>query len=343
LGSLTYKNKPACATITSNEPAENNPWCQNMNESPVPRKPMSQFKTSRMSALLVTLRPCHWIKNFFVFAPLVFSGRFTQISYCIRAALAFITFCLFSSAVYIINDLYDRNQDRLHPVKKIRPIASGVVSPLIAVSTSTALIISGFILAMFLGAPVAAVMLIYLLINVIYSSAIKHIAILDVLFISSGFVLRIIGGGVSVAVVPSYWLILCTLMISLFLGFTKRRAELLVMDQNLNNSRLVLKDYSIAFLDQVIPIITGSTIICYALYTVDEHTLQVLGSRWMLVTLPFVVYGLIRYIYIIYHQQKGSDPTDALIRDIPTIINLMLWFATSLLVIRYGRELNISL
>ena len=139
---------------------------------------------------------------------------------------------------------------------------------------------------------------------------------------------------------PSYWLILCTGMISLFIGFTKRRVELLAVDPEQNNSRPVLKEYSIAFLDQVISMVTGTTILAYALYTVDAHTQMVLGSRAMLLTLPFVIYGLLRYIYIIYHLKQGADPTETLLHDIPTIINIFLWIATSLLVVKYGGKLD---
>ena len=201
----------------------------------------------------------------------------------------------------------------------------------------------GLAIASFLNRFVFFVVLLYVIVNIAYSLAIKHIAILDVLTISAGFVLRIIGGGASISVVPSYWLVLCTVMISIFLGFTKRRVELLSADIKHNNSRPVLKDYSIAFLDQVIPMVTGATILAYALYTVDEHTLMVLGTRAMLLTLPFVIYGLLRYIYIIYHLKKCADPTENLIRDIPTIINLTLWIVTSLLVVKYGGKLNFFL
>ncbi len=255
--------------------------------------------------------------------------------------MAFIGFCLLSSAVYIINDLFDRKEDRQHPVKKHRPVAEGIISPVSAMTTAILLVVSGLAAVLFLGTSVVIAMLIYLFINILYSSTIKHIPILDVLFISFGFILRVAGGGAAISVVPSYWLILCTLMIAMFLGFAKRRVELLTVNIKQNNSRPVLKDYSIAFLDQVIPVVTGATIISYALYTVDEHTLSVLGSRAMLITLPFVVYGLIRYLYIIYHLKKISDPAEILIRDIPTIINLLLWVLASVLVVEYGRGLTV--
>jgi 4-hydroxybenzoate polyprenyltransferase len=298
-------------------------------------------KRTQFNALLVTLRPRHWIKNSFVLAPLVFSGRFNEIAACSRAALAFVGFCLVSSAVYIINDLIDRDQDRQHPLKKDRPIAEGVLSPAIAALSSIVLLIAGLIIGLFLSKPLAAILFLYFAIHCFYCIVLKHIVIVDVLTIAAGFVLRIAGGGLAVSVVPSYWLVLCTVMISAFLGFTKRRAELIVFNSQQNNFRPVLKEYSIAFLDQVIPMITAATIITYALYTVDEHTRDVLGSRAMLFTLPCVIYGMLRYIYIIYHLKQSHDPTDALLGDIPTLINLSLWILLSLFVVRFGSSLNL--
>lgn len=301
---------------------------------------MVKVHNSKMSAFFVTLRPHHWIKNTFVFASLVFSGQFTQVTACLKTVLVFISFCIVSSSIYVINDLCDIYEDQQHPIKRHRPIASGVIDPGVAKLFSMILIVLGLALASFLSWHVFLVVLLYVVINIAYSLVIKHIAILDVLTISVGFVLRIVGGGMAISVLPSHWLILCTVMISTFLGFTKRRAELLVVNTEKNNSRPVLKDYSIAFLDQVIPMVTGATIIAYALYTVDSHTLKVLGTRAMLVTLPFVIYGLFRYIYIIYHLQRGADPTETLIRDVPTIVNLIIWALISVMVVIYGSKLD---
>jgi 4-hydroxybenzoate polyprenyltransferase len=296
---------------------------------------------TQIKALLVTLRPRHWIKNTFVLAPLVFSGRFSEIAACYKAALAFICFCLVSSSVYIINDLIDRQQDRQHPLKKDRPIADGTLNLTIAALSSIILIIAGLMTGLFLNIPLAAILLLYFAIHCAYCLVLKHIVILDVLTIASGFVLRIVGGGIVLSVVPSYWLLLCTVMIAVFLGFTKRRAELIVFNSGESNFRPVLKEYSIAFLDQVIPMITAATIIAYALYTVDEHTREVLGSRAMLFTLPCVLYGMLRYIYLIYHLKQSKDPTDALLSDIPTLVNLSLWILLSLFVVRFGSSLNL--
>jgi len=179
-------------------------------------------------------------------------------------------------------------------------------------------------------------------VNIAYSLAVKHWVILDVMAIAAGFVLRILAGSAAIAVVPSHWLVLCTIMISLFLGFTKRRVELAAVTESGSapRSRIVLKDYSMAFLDQVIAVVTGATIICYALYTVDARTLQVFGTRAMLLTVPSVIYGVFRYLYIIYHLERGQDPTQTLTHDIPTIINLIIWVIISLLVVAYGSQIG---
>jgi len=227
-------------------------------------------------------------------------------------------------------------------VKKLRPIASGLVGPVPALLLAVLLIVSSLLLAWYLGRYVVLAVLLYAVINIAYSLALKHVAIVDVMTIAVGFVLRVLGGSVAISVVPSHWLVLCTILISIFLGFTKRRAELITVCARIGgNSRLVLKDYSIAFLDQAISMVTGATIIGYALYTVDEHTLKVLGTRAMLLTVPLVMYGLFRYIYIIYHLKGGDDPVRILIRDVPTIINLIIWVVISLLVVSYGGQFDL--
>jgi 4-hydroxybenzoate polyprenyltransferase len=303
----------------------------------------SAAMTSNKKIYLIfkALRPHNWIKNLIVFAPLTFSGRFTQISESLKAILVFVCFCMVSSAIYIINDLCDKNEDQHHPKKKKRPIASGAIASSHAIMISIILILGGLFMAFLLRKYVFICLVLYIFISIAYSLVIKHIAILDVLTISFGFVLRILVGGLAISVEPSYWLILCTVMISIFLGFTKRRVELVANGNDSNNSRPVLRDYSISFLDQVIPMVTGATILAYALYTVDEHTQKVLGTTAMLLTLPFVIYGLLRYIYIIYHLKKGADPTETLISDIPTIINLFLWIVTSLIIVKYGDRIHL--
>ncbi len=297
---------------------------------------------SKVLAMIQAMRPYQWVKNGFVAAPLLFSHQFQNPVQCRKSILAVLSFCAASSLVYIVNDIYDRQEDRCHLVKKNRPIASGWLS--IPLAVELALILGGMSLALGagLGKRYLGMLLIYYLISFLYSFVLKHVAILDVMTLSAGFVLRILAGSLAIQVSPSHWLILCTTMISLFLGFTKRRAELVGQAGTGNVTRPVLKDYSIDFLDQVIPLVTGATILCYALYTVDERTVRyVIGSRAMLLTLPFVIYGMFRYIYLAYHRKQGQDPTQTLLRDIPTLINLIGWILTSLLAVLFGRQLDL--
>ncbi len=282
-------------------------------------------RITKANALLALMRPHQWLKNVFVLAPLLFSHQFVHLHLCLRAALAFISFCIVSGAIYTINDLCDVHEDQQHPIKKLRPIASGAVSSRMAIVLSIVLIVSSLAMAWYVDFYVAMAVLLYAVTHIAYSLTLKHVAILDVMTIAAGFVLRILGGSVAISVAPSHWLVICTMMISLFLGFTKRRAELLSIGTQTRNSRAVLKDYSTTFLDQAIAMVTGATIVCYTLYTVDARTVELFGTRAMLVTVPLVIYGLLRYIYIIYYLEQGEDPSHTLIHDILMIINLMIW------------------
>ena len=295
----------------------------------------------KLTAYFRLIRVSHWIKNGFVLAPLVFARQFEDVQLCIQAGWAFLSFCLLASAVYILNDLCDREEDAQHPDKRERPLASGAVGVNEAAVLIGLLMIASLVIGWYQSMQMLGVLLFYLGLSVAYSLGLKHVAILDVMAIAAGFVLRILAGALAVNVPLSHWLVLCTIMISLFLGFTKRRAELVAMKESAENTRKVLQDYSVAFLDQVIPMVTAATIICYALYTVDGRTVEMFKSRAMLLTVPCVIYGLFRYIYLIYHQHKGQDPTYALCHDVPTIANLIIWVGLSVVVIKYGAEFNI--
>ncbi len=303
---------------------------------------MTKHKTniSYLNELISVLRPHQWIKNSFVWAPLIFSGRVTEVPLMLDTCWGFALFCLMSSAIYAINDICDREEDRQHPIKKHRPIASGQVPVHSAVIMSIALILFSLGGGLWINIHFFIVILIYGVLNIAYSFRLKHVAILDVMTIAAGFVLRVLGGSYATGILPSHWLILCTMMISLFLGFTKRRAELLVFEQKNGNTRQVLKDYSITFIDQVISMVTGATIVCYTLYTVDNRTVDIFKTRAMLLTVPCVIYGLFRYIYIIYHMKEGDDPTETIITDVPTLINLLLYLTISLVVVNYGEQIN---
>lgn len=298
-------------------------------------------RMTKANALLALMRPHQWLKNVFVLAPLLFSRQFVHLNLCLRTGLAFISFCIISSAIYTINDLCDVHEDQQHPTKKLRPLASGAVSSRVAIFFSIVLIGSSLALAWYVDFYVAMIVLLYAVTHIVYSLALKRVAILDVMTIAAGFVLRILGGSVAISVAPSHWLVICTMMISLFLGFTKRRAELLSIGSHTRNSRVVLKDYSTTFLDQAIAMVTGATIVCYTLYTVDARTVELFGTQAMLVTVPSVIYGLLRYIYIIYHLEQGEDPSHTLIYDIPMVINQMIWIVASLLVVIYGKQFSL--
>jgi len=302
---------------------------------------MAHVYGSRISAFISVVRPRQWIKNAFVWAPLLFSGQFTKFDLCGKAALIFVSFCIVSGAIYVINDLADRYEDKQHPLKRFRPIASGAISPGTAIIFSMVLIVVGVAVAWYVSWSGVLIVLIYVVMNILYSLALKHVAIVDVMTIAAGFVLRVLGGSVAISVAPSHWLLLCTVMISLFLGFTKRRDELLAAAGQAQNSRVVLRNYNVAFLDQAISMVTSVTVLCYVLYTVDARTLQVFGTRAMLLTVPSVIYGLFRYIYIIYHLEEGEDPTSTLVRDIPTIVNMIIWIVISLIVVICGDKLDI--
>jgi len=301
---------------------------------------MTETHYNKTWAFWVALRPQQWVKNAFVVAPLLFSRQFHDAAMCFKTLLALVAFCAASSAVYVINDLCDRPEDRNHPVKKNRPIPSGRISTTKALILALVLLGLSLLIGSFLNAYFVLCVMLYALLNVIYSLGVKHIAILDVMTIAAGFVLRILAGSAAISLIASHWLLLCTVMISVFLGFTKRRAELVAADQNQRHTRTVLKDYSVPFLDQVISMVTSATIVCYILYAIDDRTVEAFGSRAMLLTVPSVMYGMFRYIYVIYHYSKGEDPTRSLLRDVPTVINLVVWIVVALVVVSYGSRFD---
>jgi len=294
---------------------------------------MSARTGGRVGAWVALLRARHWIKNLFVLAPLLFSQQFRQLGPCGRGLLAFGAFCLAASAVYVLNDVCDRREDQQHPVKRRRPVAAGQVGAGEALLVCGVLAGSGVALGAWAGGRFLLLLWLYLAAGAVYSLGLKHVAILDVMAIAAGFVLRILGGSAAIAVTPSHWLILCTIMISLFLGFTKRRAELTDEAGTGEATRKVLADYSVTFLDQAIAIVTGATIVCYALYTVDAHTVALVHTRALLLTAPVVLYGLFRYLYLVYHLQRGGDPTTALWRDGAMLATLWLWVLLSAVIV----------
>jgi 4-hydroxybenzoate polyprenyltransferase len=289
-----------------------------------------------LAGLIRSLRPAQWAKNTFVLAPLAFAGGLGAPGALARALGAFAAFCAASSAVYLVNDLRDRDQDRHHPHKRLRPIAAGTLPAGVAGAAAVALAAAAVAAALALGADFAAALAAYLALQGLYTLWLKNVVILDALAIALGFVLRVYAGAAAVAVAISPWLFLCTIFLALFLAFSKRRHELVLLADGAASQRGVLAQYSPVFLDQMINVVTASTVVCYALYAVAPETLAKHGGRSLLVTIPMVLFGIFRYLYLVYQRREERNPTEAILRDLPFLINIVLWVA-AVLVIVYGR------
>ena len=283
--------------------------------------------------LIVSMRPGQWTKNLFIFAGLIFSGNLFHPEILIRVSSGFILFSLVASSIYIFNDIIDMEYDRAHPEKKDRPLAAGLLSVPVAYSGAVILATAGLIGALTLDRGFFAILISYLIINFAYTIKIKQVVILDIMCISSGFVLRVLAGTELAEVQPSDWLILCTIMLSLFLGFSKRRHELVVTGVNAITHRRVLGEYSLGFLDQMIAVATACTVMSYALYTLSPQTVHRFGTRNLVFSIPFVIYGIYRYLYLIHQKNMGGNPTRELIRDFPLLINAFLWALIAVLII----------
>jgi len=275
--------------------------------------------------LVRSLRPAQWAKNLFVLAPLVFGRQLSDTEAARRALLALLAFCCASSAVYLINDIRDREADRHHPLKRLRPLAAGTLSVSTAVIATVVLAAAAVALAVYLGPSFAAVLGSYLLLNVLYSLWFKHMVILDVMSISLGFVLRVLAGAEATGVVVSRWLFLCTIFLALFLAFSKRRHEITLLAGAASGQRRVLDHYSPAFLDQMINVVTASSVVAYALYCVSPETVEKYHTQHLVYTIPMVLYGIFRYLYLMYQRPGERNPTEAILRDPPFLINMALW------------------
>lgn len=283
--------------------------------------------------LAVELRPKEWTKNLLVFSGVIFSRSLTDAHNIKVSFLGFLIFCCASSGVYLFNDLCDIREDREHPVKRNRPLASGALNINLARAVMILLFAVAAYGALSLSYGFAGIIAIYLAICLAYSLKLKDIVILDVILIASGFVLRAIAGAVIIGVEVSEWLVLCTSMVALLVAFGKRRHELVLLETAAENHRRSLSDYSISFLDSTINICAGAAVVSYALYTRADETVARVGSHGMLLTIPFVVYGVFRYLFLIHKRKTGGDPVQLLFRDKPTLINLFLWIAAAVSVI----------
>lgn len=270
---------------------------------------------NRPYAIIRLIRPVQWLKSCFVFTGFLFGEQFNNLELFFRIVLAAVAFSFVSSCIYIINDIVDRENDSNHPQKKQRPLPSGEVTIPFAIGLSALLGAGGFALGLWVSYKVAIILVAYALVNIIYSYRWKHIVIVDVFCISFGFMLRILAGTIGVDIPPSKWLLLCGMMITLFLGFAKRRAEIIALADNKEEHRKVLENYDPIFLDEVIAICATGVIISYSLYTMSSQTVQIHQTENLTYTVPFVIYGLFRYLFLLHHQHLGGDPTKDLIHD----------------------------
>jgi 4-hydroxybenzoate polyprenyltransferase len=278
--------------------------------------------------LWLAMRPKQWVKNLTVFAPLLFAQQLGDLTAVGVVLLAFASFCLISSSIYLFNDIQDREHDRLHPQKRHRPLASGQLSVGAALGAMGVFALGAVATAVLLNPFFVLIVAAYWFLNVLYAVWLKHQVILDVFTVAAGFVLRVVGGAVAINVAMSDWLLICTSLLALFLGFSKRRHELLLLKEGAGAHRQVLGDYDPQFLDMMIGVVTAATVMSYALYTVSEETVQKFHTRGLLATSPFVLYGIFRYLYLVYHKDLGGDPTHIFLTDRPLLVNLLLWVVT---------------
>ena len=290
-----------------------------------------------LRGLVAEVRPLEWTKNLLVFSGAIFSKSLVDGNNVRLSVLGFLVFCAASSGVYIFNDLCDLKQDREHPVKRNRPLASGLLNVNVGRLAMFALFAIAALGSVQLSVGFALVIAVYIVTCLAYSLKLKEFVILDVILIASGFVLRAISGAVLIGVEPSAWLVICTSMVALLIGFGKRRHELVLLDAEAGNHRVSLDDYSIEFLNSIMGICAGAAVLTYALYTRADETVARVGSQAMLVTIPFVVYGIFRYLFLIHKRQAGGDPVQILLRDRPTLVNLILWISSAAAVIYIPR------
>jgi 4-hydroxybenzoate polyprenyltransferase len=286
-----------------------------------------------LGALLTAVRPRQWTKNLLVFAGLIFSRGLLDPALVGRATLAFLLFCLLSGGVYLINDVLDAERDRSHPQKRQRPVASGRLHPGVALAVGVVLLVGASLAAFALSAPFGTVAVAYAGLLTAYSTGLKHVVIVDALIVATGFVLRALAGVVVLDIDFSHWLLLCTSLLALFLTFGKRRHELLALEGGAADHRPILSEYSPQLLDQMIAVVTASTLMAYALYTVAPETQARLGTARLPLTIPFVLYGIFRYLYLLYRRDLGGNPSEHLLTDPGLLLDVALWGATVVVIL----------
>jgi 4-hydroxybenzoate polyprenyltransferase len=288
---------------------------------------------STVVSLLISLRPRQWTKNLLVFAPLLFAVKLFDLPAVAHATAGFVVFCALSSVVYLINDVMDREGDRQHPLKRMRPIAAGEISVVTALATAVVIAAVALGAAFLLGWRFGAVSAFYVVLQTLYSTSLKHIVIIDALTLAIGFVLRAIAGAVVIDVVISHWLFVCTILLALFIALAKRRHELVLLADGAASHRPILDEYSAYLLDQMIAVVTASTLIAYIFYTISPETEQKFGTSWLGLTIPFPLYGIFRYLYLVHRREGGGSPSDLLMNDRPLLACVTLWVVAVVLIV----------
>lgn len=283
--------------------------------------------------IIRSMRPHQWTKNFFIYAALIFSQNIFNLPLLLKTTIAFSAFCLISSALYVFNDLKDLDEDKLHPLKSRRPIASGKIKKSTAILIIVILGLLGFSSAFTLNKNYFIIILVYFLIQMAYSIKLKHIVILDVFVVALGFLIRVVAGGLAIEVSLSSWLLICTILLALFLALSKRRHELVLLEDGASDHRPILEEYSPYLLDQMIAVVTASTVIAYCLYTISEETVTKFGTTNLIFTVPFVLYGIFRYLYLIHQKSEGGSPEALIIKDKPLLIDIFLWIAAAVIIL----------
>ncbi len=284
-------------------------------------------------ALIKSARPAQWLKNLILFAALIFAGEMMYANNALKALAAFSIFCFLSSGLYLFNDLIDKDKDKKHPIKKFRPIASGELSDVVVAASIFILFGCGLTGAWFLNEVFFIVTSVFVLFNLLYTIFLKYIVIIDVMSIAFSFVLRAYAGAVVISVPTSKWLLINTFLLALFLGFGKRRHELTLLEDNAENHRKILDRYSPYLLDQLIGVVTASVVVMYMLYTFSPEVSSKLHTENLFLTIPFVVYGIFRYLYLIHKEEKGGSPTKVMISDSPILATVILWILTVIMVL----------
>jgi 4-hydroxybenzoate polyprenyltransferase len=285
--------------------------------------------------LLVSLRPGQWTKNLLVFAALIFAEHeeLFDLGSVITAVEAFVLFCLLSGVVYLINDVMDKESDQRHPLKSRRPIATGALSVQAALGAAVVLGAGALAAAFALGWWFGIVATAYVALQALYSGPLKHLVIIDVLTLAIGFVLRAVAGAVAIDVVISHWLFVCTILLALFVALAKRRHELVLLGEDAISHRPSLGEYSPYLLDQMIAVVAASTLIAYIFYTISPETSAKFGTDWLGLTIPFPLYGIFRYLYLVHQREGGGSPSDLLLNDRPLLVCVILWVAAVVLII----------